>query len=155
MIYWLHISYHILIVYIVLYIDCIYHTIYSLYIHTIYWLYISYYILFVYIILYSDCTSTISWVLGLNLDDSLMGGLCRALTDLTTQRLILDCWTISTIWTDGGDLFWIPDLLQCLSDGSVGASAVNIRSCWRSSTTMLSSSWWKARETRPPGMIST
>ena len=116
---------------------------------------ISYYILIVYIILYIDCTSTISWVLGLNLDDSLMGGLCRALTDLTTQRLILDCWTLSTLWTDGGDLFWIPDLLQCLSDGSVGASAVNIRSCWRSSTTMLSSSWWKARETRPPGMIST
>merc|ERR1719357_2075763 len=27
-----------------------------------------------------------TWVLGLNLDDSLMGGLCRALTDLTTQR---------------------------------------------------------------------
>ena len=52
---------------------------------------ISYYILIVYIILYIDCTSTISWVLGLNLDDSLMGGLCRALTDLTTQRLILDC----------------------------------------------------------------
>ena len=116
---------------------------------------ISYYILIVYIILYIDCTSTISWVLGLNLDDSLMGGLCRALTDLTTQRFILDCWTLSTLWTDGGDLFWIPDLLQCLSDGSVGASAVNIRSCWRSSTTMLSSSWWKARETRPPGMIST
>ena len=27
-----------------------------------------------------------TWVLSLNLDDSLTGGLCRALTDLTSQR---------------------------------------------------------------------
>ena len=27
-----------------------------------------------------------TWVLSLNLDDSLTGGLCRALTDLSSQR---------------------------------------------------------------------